>query len=411
VTIEIRPLGTDDQAWTRLNAIDAAAFGGDPQEPSPGNDHEVMEFDRAVLAHDAGATVGCASAFSLDLSVPGGSVPTAGVTWVGVHPAHRRRGVMNALMRTLHDAVHERGREPLLALWASQGSLYQRFGYGVSSHSFQVSVPHHLQLAHAPDTTTVGLGVDLVPAADDETATRAVFDTARRDRPGMPALNDPWYQRAVADPESERGGGSSLRTFVVSDPSGPLAYARFRYHHEWSEGFGDGRVDVREMVSVSADATAVLYRTLLGSDLMTRTRLWNLPVDDPILSWLSDPKQLQLRRRDQLYIRLGEVGDALARRCYTSDIDLVLDVRDAFHPWNAGRWRLSGGPSGATCERTVDAADLSVDVGVLGATYLGGTSWGTLAQAGYVEESSPGAIARAQAAFGWPTAPWCPFVF
>ncbi len=411
MTIEIRPLGTDEQAWARLNAIDAAAFGGDPQEPSPANDHGVMEFDRAVLAHDGGATVGCASAFSLELSVPGASVPTTGVTWVGVHPAHRRRGVMTALMRTVHDAAYAQGREPLLALWASQGSIYQRFGYGVASHSFQVSVPHHLQLAHAPDTATAGLAVELVSAADDESATRAVYESARRARPGMPALSDPWYQRAVADPESERGGGSSLRTFVVTGPSEPLAYARFRYHHDWAEGFGDGRVDVREMVSVDPGATAALYRTLLGSELMTSTRLWNLPVDDPVLTWLADPKQLQLRRRDQLYIRLGEVGDALARRCYTSDLDLVLDVRDDFHPWNAGRWRLSGGVSGATCERTVDAAHLSVDVGVLGATYLGGTSWGTLAQAGYVEECSPGATARAHAAFGWPTAPWCPFVF
>ena len=37
------------------------------------------------------------------------------------------------MMRTQLDAIHDRG-EPLAILWASEGSIYQRFGYGMSTH-------------------------------------------------------------------------------------------------------------------------------------------------------------------------------------------------------------------------------------------------------------------------------------
>ena len=408
MSIEIRPLGNDADAFARLSAIDALAFGGDPADPDIQPDAGVMELDRAVLAHDGDDVVGCSSIFSLDLSIPGGSVPTAGVTWVSVHPLHRRRGVMSALMRNLHDTVHEQRAEPLLALWASQGSIYQRFGYGVASHSYKATIPHRLKLRHAPEAN---LAMELVPSSDDREATQHVDSVMRTYRPGVPAVNEAWHTRNVADPPTGRDGASSLRTYIVRDESGPVAYARFRLKHEWSNGFGDGTIDVRTLASNDPRATAQLYRTLLGTDLMSRTRWWNLPVDDPLFSWLDEARQLELWRGDQLYVRLGEVGEALSRRAYAVDIDVVIDVRDDFHPWNTGRWRLSGGPTGATCEPTKSAADLCVGVEILGATYLGGTSWGALAQAGRVQERAPGAIQRAQAAFGWTTPPWCPYVF
>ena len=53
--------------------------------------------------------VGAGGNFSFELSVPGGTLPTAGLTIVGVLPSHRRKGVLNKLMRaTLADAVAAR---------------------------------------------------------------------------------------------------------------------------------------------------------------------------------------------------------------------------------------------------------------------------------------------------------------
>ena len=110
-------------------------------------------------------------------------------------------------------------------------------------------------------------------------------------------------------------------------------------------------------------------------------------------------------------MRLVDVDRALAARRYPAPIDLVLEVRDEFCPWNAGRWRLTGHPAGAHCARTDRDPDLVLGIEELGAAYLGGTALGTLHAAGRVREVSPGAVTLASTAFGWPVPPWCPDEF
>jgi predicted acetyltransferase len=51
-----------------------------------------------------------------------------------VLPTHRRRGVLTAMMqRLLDDAVEH--SEPLAILTASEGGIYGRFGFGVTSRA------------------------------------------------------------------------------------------------------------------------------------------------------------------------------------------------------------------------------------------------------------------------------------
>ena len=70
---------------------------------------------------------------SFRITVPGGAqVPAAGVTRVGVQPTHRRRGINAAIMRAQLDDVHARG-EPIAVLYASEGGIYGRFGYGLAA--------------------------------------------------------------------------------------------------------------------------------------------------------------------------------------------------------------------------------------------------------------------------------------
>jgi hypothetical protein len=55
--------------------------------------------------------------------------------------------------------------------------------------------------------------------------------------------------------------------------------------------------------------------------------------------------------------------------------------------------------------------DLIATVSEIGATYLGGPSFRQLHRAGRVSEERAGALARADAMFGWDPAPWCAFGF
>ncbi|TDV44282.1 sterol carrier protein [Actinophytocola oryzae] len=89
-------------------------------------------------------------------------------------------------------------------------------------------------------------------------------------------------------------------------------------------------------------------------------------------------------------------------------LDVVLEVDDELCPWNAGRWQLVVGPDGrAVVTRTDAPADLALDVSALGTAFLGGTRLTTLAAAGRVRESTPGALARASLAFLHDDEPAC----
>ena len=140
-------------------------------------------------------------------------------------------------------------------------------------------------------------------------------------------------------------------------------------------------------------------------------KAWDRPVDDPMLWMALEPRRLGFRVGDGLFVRLVDLPAALAGRRYGAEDRLVLDVRDAFCPWNEGRHELTGGPGGASCERTERDPDLTLATHDLAAAYLGGVGFRTLARAGRVVEETDGALARADAMFETDPAPWCPVVF
>src|SRR5258708_20502012 len=65
------------------------------------------------------------------MAVRGGSARCAGITWIGVLPTHRRRGILTGMMSYLHQMAHQAG-EPVAALWAAESAIYPRFGYGMA---------------------------------------------------------------------------------------------------------------------------------------------------------------------------------------------------------------------------------------------------------------------------------------
>jgi predicted acetyltransferase len=136
-----------------------------------------------------------------------------------------------------------------------------------------------------------------------------------------------------------------------------------------------------------------------------------LAADDPLLTLLVDTRAAQAQRRDGLWLRLVDVDRALGQRTYAGDVDVVLALTDELCPWNARRWRLSGGPQGATCSPTTDDADLALDVRDLGAAYVGGVSLAALAAAGLVTELTAGAVARLSMALRGAVEPASSFMF
>jgi predicted acetyltransferase len=115
---------------------------------------------------------------------------------------------------------------------------------------------------------------------------------------------------------------------------------------------------------------------------------------------------MQKWRSDFLWVRPLDVPVALAARTYLAEGSVVLDVVDG-HGFGAGRYRLEGGPDGATCKPTTKTAGVTVTAEALGAAYLGNVTLGTLARAGQVSAADDGALATADAMFRGAVPAWC----
>ena len=409
MTTDLRVLRQDD--WDEWYDNLIRAFGGIPESAEErALWRELTETDRSLGAWDDDTCVGTAGAFSFRLTVPGGAaVPAAGVTMVSVAATHRRRGVLRSMMRRQLDDVRSWG-EPLAVLTASEPEIYGRFGYGVGTFHVNAEIDTtRVRLSVPPGTDDVRLR--FVAPAEALDACEAVYARLVPGRAGMVARVPGWERLGLLDPQSEREGASPLQCVLAERGGEVVGYARFRIKAGWEAAGPKGTVVVRDLYALDPAGHAALWRFLFDIDLTSKVTARARPVDEAWQHMVSDVRRCSLLVRDSLHIRLVDVGAALQARSYQAPVDVVLDVEDAFCPWNSGRWRLTGDPKGASCARTEEAPDLALTVRELGSAYLGGVTLDSLAAAGRVRELRQGALTEASVAFACTVPPWLPHGF
>lgn len=418
----IRPI-SEDEFKAFYTVIEHAFNSSYPTEEELRYDLRVFEFDRSLAAFDGTEIVGTATSLSLQMTVPGGTAAVAGVTAVTTAPSHRRRGILTSLMHRQLTGIRDRG-EAVAALFASEAGIYGRFGYAPATAELQLTIRRGEGVLSALASRAVAAGREgaLRPRTAEPQDARAdlakVFDQVQPGRPGMQARDDRWWDQMLWDPDHRRSGGGPLRCVIAEDEQGPRGYALFSVRPEWDDGIPNGTLRVRELMAVDPVAHWAVWSDLLGRDLVGEVHAGSRPADEPLCYLLADQRRVRPRLADGLWVRLVSVPDALAMRRYSCPVDVVIEVADDLLPENAGRWRLQapgpaadGDPLGAepaTCERTTAAADVTLPVQALGATYLGGTSLGALAGAGLVEAARPGSLTALSAALSWELAPWSP---
>jgi predicted acetyltransferase len=403
----VRPTRDLDEFRTALRGI-THYFGSVPSEEEAERLSRLLPIDRLHAVFDGSGIVGGAGVFPFELTVPGGPVPCAGVTVVGVLPSHVRRGLLGRMMRAQLNDIRERG-EPIAALWASAETIYGRYGYGLASTGTGV----------AADLHRVGLRVGLPPREGrvrllepDESLRLLprVYERVRKRQVGFLSRSRDWWEhRMLYDPRERRRGGEGLLERVIYEVRGRAeGYALYRVAQE-----GDGvdwrkTVKVREAFGVDARATREIWRFLLSIDWMDRLEAWHLPPDHPLRLIVARMNLLEAREFDALWVRLVDVGAALTARAYAGDGRVTIEVAD--DPQladNVGRWTVEDG----VAKRSRRRPDVRLDVQALGAAYLGGFSFAQLARGELVEEVVRGGIARADALFHTAEAPWCPEIF
>src|SRR5215210_3473689 len=406
VAVDVRPCQSHEELARALDGI-GHYFGFQNTVEDAERFGNWIEVERMHAAWEDGAIVGGAGAFTFDLSVPGGAtVPSGGVTVVGVQPTHRRRGVLRTMMRAQLDDVRARG-EAVAWLLASEAPIYTRFGYGLASLMGDAELARE-RTAYARPLERRG-SVRLLELDEALELIPPIHEAAMRARPGLFRRSRAWWEtrRLADDPTRRRPGQGPLNRALLEVDGRPAAYALYRIASAFEHGSASGSVDVAEALAVDDAALGEIWRYLLDMDWTAWIKGHLLPIDHPLFLLLAEPRRMRFRVNDGVWVRLVDVGAALSARAYGDDSPLVLDVRDAFLPENESRWRLAGGRA----ERTDDEADLALDVGDLGSVYLGGFTWRDLRAALRVEELREGAVDRADRVFGsWPK-PWCPEIF
>ena len=381
-----------------------AAFGFDPRVEDSEAWKKRAEFDRYLAAFDGEEMVGTGGAVTFAMTVPGGAAVTlGGVTAIATRPTHRRRGVLTAIMRRLQADARARG-EAISALWASESTIYGRFGFGVAIEGCNLILERsHAALIDArhPEgrlrQLTDGEAREVIPAA---------YPRMTAGIPGTLTRTEADWYLYFYDPEHWRDGASARR-YVAYERGGEVAgYVVYRQKEDWEQGQARNEVRIGDLQGIDGEAYRALWGYCLGIDLVATIKAHGRPLRDPVTWLLAAPRRVQQVRSDHIWVRLVDVAAALAARRYAVAGELVLEVSDGFIPEAGGRFLLRGGPDGAECARTERAADLRLASADLATAYLGDARLRDLAWVGRIQGDAA-AVGRAQEMFQWPVAPWC----
>ena len=402
--MEVRACRSVAELLDVVNVI-ALYFGGQFDLDETERFARLIDVERAHAVWEGERAVAGAGAFTFRMSVPGGAtIPTAGVTIVGVLPTHRRRGLMRALMQAQLDDCRRRG-DAAGALWASESTIYGRYGYGLASRITSMKLPRE-RTAFAAPFTPRGT-VRLVALEEATRSFPPLYARAAEQRAGMMSRTPVWWEeRRLAELPGRRQGGPKQLALLELDGE-PAGYAVFKVTQEWAGGSSRGSVEILEAVAPTPEATRELWRWLLDFDWTSEFRADLLPLDHPLYLLLAEARRMQSTVGDGLWLRLIDLPAAMAARSFAAGGGVVVELTDPFLPENAGRWRI--GAAGA--ERVDEPAEIGLDVTGLGSVYLGGFSFADLVRASRAHELVDGAVERADALFRTDAAPWCAEIF
>jgi predicted acetyltransferase len=422
--IEIRAIREEE--FPAVLGVAGAAFGEEYSENDANAWRSTFPFERSLAAYDDGKMVAISTAFSLELTVPGGvAIPMGGLSWIATLPTHRRRGLLRRLVEAQFADMSARG-EIASGLSASEGIIYGRFGYGPATSVTSFTVERAYAAFVTPvNAATVGR-FTMLDSSEAAAQLSTIYEDLRLRQSGAVSRPSGIWQAHLSDPPHEREGATHMFHVIHETVSGtPDGYVSYRVKEDWDGATARNDARVVELLAADPGVHKALWNYVLGTDLCQTVSCGRGRVDEPLRWLLADPRRFKVVDcHDFLWLRLLDVTRALAARRYAAPGRLVFEVTDVFPTPGSKRFLLSaeqtpstGSPAApapdpafpafAECADISSAPDLALPIDMLGAAYLGGVSFASLAAAGRVRELAPGAIARADAMFATASAPYC----
>jgi predicted acetyltransferase len=353
-----------------------------------------------VAAFDGDTMVGVSVDLPFEMTLPGGRMaPTRGITWVGVLPTYRGRGALRAMIEHQHAGFREQGIA-FSALYASETTLYGRFGYGaatVVASEAEIDVRFGAFAHPFTDTGEVVMLEEPEPFA----IVREVID---RSRPGIPGEIDRMDQDItdafkLADRKEFR--------IAHRDAEGRWdGYAVYTIDQNWQhEAIPQSKLRVGTLLSATAEAYAALWRYLLDLKLVRTVVIGARPLDDPIRWLLAEWRHYRIKHvTDGLWISLLDLPAALEARGYLASAETVLGVDGTSH-------LLQVEDGAGRCLPTDREPEIELSADTLASAFLGGYRFTQLRDGMRLRERAPGACVKADSLFRAERDPWCSYNF
>lgn len=244
-----------------------------------------------IGAYDGGTLVGQLGTLPMRLAVPGALLDCSAVTFVGVLPTHRRRGILTSMMDRMDADAIAAGR-PVAALWASEGVIYGRYGFGLATRAIglEVDSSRPLDLRTVPDDRPLRL-VDTASAPD---LLGPIHDRSLAVRPGGLVRDADWWTRGSCGRPTGTPRGTPRRASSTTPPLRGLPGPRGRSGSSTRRRHSAGR----------GGALAVPGPI----DLSSRVVAPNRPVDDLLPHMAADSEQVTVTHGfGALWLRLIDV--------------------------------------------------------------------------------------------------------
>ncbi len=402
--LEFRPIRPEELPL--LAEVNLTAFGENLDPWHTGWFESHFEGALTMAAFDDGVMVGGSMSLPVTVGVPGATVAAAGVTAVGVLPTHRRQGILRRIIDRLLGEARAQGL-PLAVLWASEGGIYSRFGFGPAARSLGMELQH--PKASLLPRPRIGR-IRMVSLEQARQILPAVHEKVVRQRPAMISRDQIGWRYALSNDDPHLAPGESRLFTVVHESAGGVdGYLVYRVRGDWTPRGPENTLIVVEMVAENPHATAELWRYCTEVDLVRRIEAKGRgarPVDDPIWWLLADPQALVATATITLWASVLDVPGLFEARRYRCDGGLTLAVEAGDGGPSAGyRLEVSGGVG--RCRPAAGPADIHLGWSELGSLSLGMPCLSQLVAAGRVRVTEAAVVREADRILSWDPAPWC----
>lgn len=404
MAVEFRPIRADE---LRTFLYNSRLGFGDPLTESAIDYDLGVEFlkpEETLGAFDDGVLASQMGTIPFTMRWNGRDIGCGGVTAVSTLPTHRRRGYLRELMTRAFATMRE-SNQPVAMLWASMAAIYQRFGYGIAYTQLHYRGFDPRTLRFVDDIPVTGR-TRLLRADEAAPVLGGVYDRFADSRTLMLRRSEQRWKSFVLRPW--RPDMPPFRVVVYEESDQALGYAIYRIDQMQTQSPGPSlRLEVFDLAWQTPAAHRGLITYLAGYDLAGQIAMSQLPIDDPLLYQVQEPRLLNAAVRDGTLVRIVDVVAALEGRGYDADGSLRFSIADDLCPWNTGTWQLTVESGTARVKPTGDEPDLRLTPRLLAILASGHQSATTLAHIGSLPPCDPKARRTMDALFRTEHAPLC----